>query len=229
METEPLPKKEKRVRKSTSVSSKDSASGKPKVTKNTTEAKECKKLKTELEAAQNTILALEKKLNDETSKRAELEQLLEEANKKIDSYVKQEVQKVEVEFYDDESNLKNNFLRIHIHKFINALEPFSVIPYEPMPLSICFRLLANYTYKFEKFKKDKETYKNDPSRKNEQSDKWFEKFVYSLKDKNVSDHIVNGGYPKSIRDGIRDHFYVNTQDYNRSYHSWLDDNFYFLQ
>ncbi len=221
METVPLPKTAKPTKKSTSVSSKNLASGKPKVTKNTAEAKECKKLKTELEAAQNTISALEKQLNDEISTRAELEQLLEEANNKIDSYVKQEVQKVEVEFFD-ENDLENKFLRVHIHKFINALEPFMLKPYKPStythePLSICFRLLANYNAQFEKFKKNKQDYKdnceNNLSWKNEDRDKWYEKFVYSLKDKDVSDYIVKGWQPGPIRSDIyhsRSDFWINS-------------------
>lgn len=229
METVPLPKTAKPTKKSTSVSSKNLASGKPKVTKNTAEAKECKKLKTELEAAQNTILVLEKQLNDEISKRAELEQLLEEANKKIDSDVKQEVQ---VEFYD-ENDLANKFLRVYIHKFINALEPFSSTPYKFINLNICFRLLANYTSQFEKFKKDKKIYEDDcennPIFKNEDRDKLYEKFVYSLKDKDVSDHIVKGGYPKFISDNVRDNYYVNQDDRDRSYFYWSDKNFLFLK
>jgi hypothetical protein len=177
------------------------------------ESQKIERLEKELKESKNMILVLEEKLHNETSERKKLEILIEEANKKIDTNVK----KVNIEFYD-ENHPKNIFLREHIDKFINSLEPFVSSYYIHISPLICWRLLANYIYEFDKFKLQKQQYNDEcrhyPNSKSDFKDKQYEKFVYSIKNKDVSTFITEDKVPQ---------YY---QEINKT-HEWITQHFRF--
>jgi hypothetical protein len=162
------------------------------------DAQKIKRLENELKESKNTILLLEEKLKDEMSKREELKHLLEESNQKK----AEDIRKVKVVFEKkEENNTANVFLREHIDKLINAVEPFSSSYYSYISPSMCLRLLANYTSEFDKFQTDKNKYKDDcrrdPNNQWESKDKLYEKFVYSITNTDILKFIVTGNVPNN--------------------------------
>lgn len=163
-----------------------------------TDAQKIKRLENELKESKNTIFALEEKLKDEMSKCQELELSIEESNKNKAT----EIKKVKVVFEkEDENNAANVFLREHIDKLINAVEPFSSSYYAYISPSMCVRLLANYYFEFDKFQAEKQKYKDDcrrdPNYRNEIRDQFYQEFVYSIIDTRVFKFIVTGEVPKN--------------------------------
>lgn len=160
------------------------------------DAQKIKRLENELKESKNTILAIEEKLKNEISKCQELELSIEESNKNKAT----EIKKVKIDFYY-ENDPKNVFLHEHIHKFINAVEPFRLTNDSCKYLSICTRILANYVSTFEKFKKNKKIYEDDckmfPFKQNDYLDKLHSEFVYSITNEDVLKFITEEKIPDS--------------------------------